>query len=164
MPFYFNTQNEGKLVFSRRHFEIFSHFPRKQDLKFHANCLLWRQFAWHARSCFLRKKQTNINLSSAESAKCMLSVNNVKNSLAEWQTVQAHIRLLLWNNLIQKRVQDYLTGRSKFLRGPDVIKLQFWIDGQEQTVQTQIRCCRIWHLIRVYTVYHSSCNLRHIHR
>ena len=30
-------------------------FPRKQDLAFHANCLHWRQFAWNAKSCFLGK-------------------------------------------------------------------------------------------------------------
>ena len=37
-------------IFSRRHFEIFYFvFPRKQDLKFHANCLHWRQVAWNVK-------------------------------------------------------------------------------------------------------------------
>ena len=31
-------------IFSRRH-TIFLIFPRKQHLTFHANCLLWKQFA-----------------------------------------------------------------------------------------------------------------------
>ena len=31
-------------------------------------------------------------------------------------------------------------------------------DRPEQTVQTQMRCHRMWHLIRVYTVCHSSSN------
>ena len=32
----------------------------------------------------------------------------------------------------------------------------FWAERPEQTVWTQIRCPRIWHIIRVYTVYQSS--------
>ena len=40
-------------IFSRRRFEIFFlFFPRKQDLTFHANYLLRRQFAWNVKSCF----------------------------------------------------------------------------------------------------------------
>ena len=38
-------------------------FPRKQDLTFHANCLLWRQFAWKVNSFFrgkIRKKFQNV--------------------------------------------------------------------------------------------------------
>ena len=43
-------------IFSRRQIDdIFLIFPRKQDLTFHANCLLRRQFAWNVISCFLRK-------------------------------------------------------------------------------------------------------------
>ena len=43
-------------IFSRRQMnDIFLTFPRKQDLTFHANCLLRRQFAWNAISCFLGK-------------------------------------------------------------------------------------------------------------
>ena len=43
-------------IFSRRQIDdIFLIFPRKQDLTFHANCLLRRQFAWNVLSCFLRK-------------------------------------------------------------------------------------------------------------
>ena len=29
--------------------------PRKQDMTFHANCLLRRQFAWNVKSCILGK-------------------------------------------------------------------------------------------------------------
>ena len=43
-------------IFSRRQNDvIFLIFPRKQDLTFHANCLLRRQFAWNVKSCFLGK-------------------------------------------------------------------------------------------------------------
>ena len=43
-------------IFSRRQIDdIFLIFPRKQDLTFHANCLLRRQFAWNVKSCFLGK-------------------------------------------------------------------------------------------------------------
>ena len=43
-------------IFSRRHIDdIFLIFPRKQDLTFHANCLLRRQFAWNVKSCSLGK-------------------------------------------------------------------------------------------------------------
>ena len=43
-------------IFTRWHFEIFFLiFLRKQDMTFHANCLLWRQFAWTVKSCFLGK-------------------------------------------------------------------------------------------------------------
>ena len=35
--------------------------PRKQDLIFHANCLLRRQFAWNVKSCFLGKIRKNIS-------------------------------------------------------------------------------------------------------
>ena len=43
-------------IFSRRQIDdIFLIFPRKQDLTFHANCLLRRKFAWNVISCFLRK-------------------------------------------------------------------------------------------------------------
>ena len=43
-------------IFSRRQTDdIFLIFPRKQDLTFHANCLLRRQFAWNVKSCFLGK-------------------------------------------------------------------------------------------------------------
>ena len=37
------------------YWNIFLIFARKQVLPFHANCLQWRQFAWNAKSCFLRK-------------------------------------------------------------------------------------------------------------
>ena len=43
-------------IFSRRQVDdMFLIFPRKQDLTFHANCLLRRQFAWNVKSCFLGK-------------------------------------------------------------------------------------------------------------
>ena len=43
-------------IFSRRQIDdIFLIFPSKQDLTFHANCLLWRQFAWNVKSYFLGK-------------------------------------------------------------------------------------------------------------
>ena len=43
-------------IFSRRQNDVlFLIFPRKQDLTFHANCLLRRQFAWNVKSCFLGK-------------------------------------------------------------------------------------------------------------
>ena len=43
-------------IFSRRQIDdIFLIFPRKQDMTFHANCLLRRQFAWNVISCFLGK-------------------------------------------------------------------------------------------------------------
>ena len=43
-------------IFSRRQIDdIFLIFPRKQDLTFHANCLLRRQFACNVKSCFLGK-------------------------------------------------------------------------------------------------------------
>ena len=43
-------------IFSRRQIDdIFLIFLRKQDMTFHANCLLRRQFAWNVISCFLRK-------------------------------------------------------------------------------------------------------------
>ena len=43
-------------IFSRRQIDdIFLIFPRKQDLTFHANCLLRRQYAWNVKSCFLGK-------------------------------------------------------------------------------------------------------------
>ena len=32
-------------------------------------------------------------------------------------------------------------------------------DSAEQTVYTEIRCNRMWHLIRVDTVYHQSRNV-----
>ena len=43
-------------IFSRRQIDdIFLIFSRKQDLTFHANCLLRRQFAWIVKSCVLGK-------------------------------------------------------------------------------------------------------------
>ena len=43
-------------IFSRWQIDdIFLIFPRKQDMTFHANCLLRRQFAWNVISCFLGK-------------------------------------------------------------------------------------------------------------
>ena len=43
-------------IFSRWQIDdIFLIFPSKQDLTFHANCLLRRQFTWNVKSCFLRK-------------------------------------------------------------------------------------------------------------
>ena len=43
-------------IFSRRQNDvIFLIFPRKQDLTFHANCLLRRQFAWNVKSFFWEK-------------------------------------------------------------------------------------------------------------
>ena len=40
---------------------LFLILPRKQDLTFHANCLLRRQFAWNVKSCFLGKNKKNIS-------------------------------------------------------------------------------------------------------
>ena len=43
-------------IVSRRQIDdIFLIFPRKQDMTFHANCHLRRQFAWNVISCFLGK-------------------------------------------------------------------------------------------------------------
>ena len=43
-------------IFCRRQIDdSFLIFPRKQDLTFHTNCLLRRQFARNVQSCFLRK-------------------------------------------------------------------------------------------------------------
>ena len=57
----------GKIL-SRRHLKIFFLiFPRKQDLKFHANLLKWRQFAWKCQILFSGENKKNItNLPSAE--------------------------------------------------------------------------------------------------
>ena len=88
----------GKM-FDRRHFEIFSYFPRKQDLTYHANCLQWRQFAWNVKSCFLGKIR---NLSSIcrllnypweremlnRLASCILLHIIVKENLQFWQVYQ----------------------------------------------------------------------------
>ena len=41
--------------------DIFLIFSRKQDLTFHANCLLRRQNAWSVKSCFLGKVRENIS-------------------------------------------------------------------------------------------------------
>ena len=41
-------------IFSRWQIDIFLIFPRKQDLTFHANCLL-EKFAWNVKFCFLGK-------------------------------------------------------------------------------------------------------------
>ena len=49
-------------IFSKRQIDdIFLIFPSKQDLTFHANCLLRRQFAWNVKSCFLGKIRKNIS-------------------------------------------------------------------------------------------------------
>ena len=49
-------------IFSRRQIDdIFLIFARKQDLTFHANCLLRRQFACNVKSCFLGKNKKNIS-------------------------------------------------------------------------------------------------------
>ena len=45
---------------------FFSYFSRKQDLTFHANVTIWRQFAWNVKACFSGEKRTD--LSSAELA------------------------------------------------------------------------------------------------
>ena len=49
-------------IFSRQQIDdIFLIFPRKQDLTFHANCLLRKQFAWNVKSFFLGKIKKNIS-------------------------------------------------------------------------------------------------------
>ena len=40
-----------------------------------------------------------------------------------------------------------------------LLALSIGTDKPEQTVKTQIRCCRMQHLIRIYTVCHSSSSL-----
>ena len=45
---------------------------------------------------------------------------------------------------------------SSKLLTPTVITPNIGTDGPEQTVETQIRCHRMWHLIRFYTVCHLS--------
>ena len=54
-------------VFSRWQIDdIFLIFPRKQDMTFHANCLLRRQVAWNVISCFLGRIKKHFKMSSAE--------------------------------------------------------------------------------------------------
>ena len=52
---YFNLYHSLGIFSRRQNDDIFLIFPRKQDLTFHANCLLRRQFAWNVKSCFLGK-------------------------------------------------------------------------------------------------------------
>ena len=46
--------------------DIFLIFPRKLASAFHANGLLWRQFAWIAKAYFLEKNKTIFFKMSAE--------------------------------------------------------------------------------------------------
>ena len=51
--------NESQSKFSRRQSDdiFFLILPRKHDLKFPANCLHLRQFAWNVKSCFSGKEK-----------------------------------------------------------------------------------------------------------
>ena len=63
----------GKIL-SRRHAEVFFLiFPRKQDVTFHANCL--QTICTKCQILFSGKIRINVNLSSADFAQRVLSVN-----------------------------------------------------------------------------------------
>ena len=66
-------------IFSRWQIDYWTSFlifPGKPVLRYHANWLQWRQFAWNVKFSFLRKIRKNIlNLSSAELAQRVVMVN-----------------------------------------------------------------------------------------
>ena len=55
--------------------------------------------------------------------------------------------------------QFFISTRQKNFSDGICDKPKYSVRSPDQTVQTQIRCHRTWHLIRVYTVCHSSSNL-----
>ena len=58
----------GKITADHNLKYFFHIFPRKQDLTFHANCLLRRQFAWNVKSDFLGK------IEKMSSYRCLLNL------------------------------------------------------------------------------------------
>ena len=68
----------GQIQFSRRYTDyVFSYFPRKQALTFHASYLLRRQYARNVKVYFLGKNKKKKSVSSADFLPSMLSAKAI---------------------------------------------------------------------------------------
>ena len=83
-----NLYHSPGIISKRRIDDIFLIFPRKQDITFHANCLLRRQFAWNVISCFLGKNKKNV--SKCHLLKILPRVLSVKESRSALFTINIH--------------------------------------------------------------------------
>ena len=101
---HFNLYHSSGIFSRRQTDDIFFIFPRKQDLTFHANCLLRRQFAWNVKFCFLGKIRKNI--SKCRLVEILPRVLSVKGYTAELQWLE-HV----WDH--RKLFQTWIVGATE---------------------------------------------------
>ena len=136
------------------------HFSADDTPIFFFSCKLspilhWRQFAWNVKSCLLGKTRKIFQNVAAE-------------NFTEYLKDKYFDRYGCANSAEPKR--PVWSGSALFATLPVDFRhttMDFWIsdyhnniisigtDWAEKTVYTQIRHCRMQHLIKVYTVYHS---------
>ena len=82
-----------------------------------------------------------------------------------WAEICKIIELFIWKVSVFGDEIFYILGKACFCN--DILKYRIFRKRKYRTNIGQswrLRCCRTWHVIRVYTVCHTSCNFSHINK